>query len=608
MRGFHRRLSLILLAASILAGADMARADFLVVARDDDTVTELVNGSSLTLNSEGIGSAVSTTLRITFTGPATSSGEVDEPELTGSTTFAVTTAGELPSVLDSGDIFDFRLTFTPTGVGPFTARLVLKLTQRDAGAPDRERDVLINLTGQAADYTLSFEFPDGNETLLPEGAVLAFPDTERDQSTTATMIVTNRGTGPGSVQSVTIDGDDAFEVSGLALLPSVVDAGRDLRFDVIFTPPAPAAFQGSLDIRFGVGSRNVILVGREAGAAFQYETTVNGSSNPIQIGDTLSFDITQTGDENATRFRVTNGGQLESVVNTIAVTGDDFSLVDEPILPRALDPGQSVEFGVAFDPEGVGASAGQLEVNAALFLLSGTVAALPSASIAPTDQVVEPADQLPVGVTLSEAYPVDLKGTVTLNFFSDVFSDDPTVQFSAGGRQADFVIPANRTEAEFRSTSQDLFLQTGTVAGSIELTSTFETVDTEIDLTPSLPPRSVLSVLRDKPELRALTLGTVTGTSISLQVTGFATPRSVTDLLFQFTGVADGGLQTTSLQANVENAFVAYYQTGQSSSFGSQFTATVSLNVDGNVNDIAAIEIRAENAEGVSESLSVELQ
>ncbi len=603
-----KRLALSLILAAFLCSGLPAQAEFLILAQDDDTVTELTNGSLLTINSDGIGERADTTIRIQFDGRDTSTGRVEEPDLTGSLTFEVTTVAELPVVLQPGDIMDVRVRFTPTGVGPFTARLTLNLVQTDSGMPDRMMDVLVILTGQVADYTLSYEFPGGNETLLPDGAVLPFPDTELDSSTTATMTVTNRGTAPGSVEAVVIEGGGVFEVTGLALLPSVVPAGGKLRFEVVFTPNEQASFGGSMTITFSAGSRNVVLDGRALGFVLSYQSIVGSNVTNIQAGETLVWeDVTRSGDEGATTVRITNGGNVEVDITTITTTGGDFRLQGTPSLPLTLDAGQTTEFLVIFEPIEVGVSSGELRINDAVFLLSGTVNGIPSVEIGSGDQIVGPAEQPTVSVTLSEPYPVELSGTLEIDFLSDVFSNDPSIQLSTGGRRADFTIPADATQALFGGGAQELRVQTGTLAGVIALSASFETTLTAIDLTPTNLPTTTLTILRARPEVRSLILTAETLTSLSLEVTGFATSRSVTDLEVRLTPAAGADLQTTVLQADVENTFNTYYQSGSSTTFGSQFTATVNLDVDGDVEAVQSISVNLENAEGTSETSTVDL-
>ena len=91
-------------------------------------------------------------------------------------------------------------------------------------------------------------------------------------------------------------------------------------------------------------------------------------------------------------------------------------------------------------------------------------------------------------------------------------------------------------------------------------------------------------------------------------MTGFATSRSIQDIELSFTPAAGASLDASTIVADVENAFNSYYQGGGSMAFGSQFTATVNLNVDGDVDAVDRISVNVGNAEGVSETLTVSVQ
>ena len=91
-------------------------------------------------------------------------------------------------------------------------------------------------------------------------------------------------------------------------------------------------------------------------------------------------------------------------------------------------------------------------------------------------------------VTLEETFPVDLRGTLTLDFTSEVFSDDPAVQFATGGRFVPFRIKSGETTAEFQGGAREVPFQTGTVAGLIKLTPAFQSEIGGFDVTPDPAP------------------------------------------------------------------------------------------------------------------------
>ena len=106
------------------------------------------------------------------------------------------------------------------------------------------------------------------------------------------------------------------------------------------------------------------------------------------------------------------------------------------------------------------------------------------------------------------------------------------------------------------------------------------------------------------PELRSVSLGNANNAGFSVVVTGFATSREVSSLQLTLGGT---NLSTSQLTVDVANAFGAWYQSNQSAGFGSQFAATVTLAVDGNADDIDSISVTATNAQGASNSVSLDL-
>ncbi len=109
-----------------------------------------------------------------------------------------------------------------------------------------------------------------------------------------------------------------------------------------------------------------------------------------------------------------------------------------------------------------------------------------------------------------------------MTFNSDVFSNDPAVQFAIGGRTVIFTIAAGSTQAVFPNGSTQLGLQTGTVAGTITLTPFFVT-DGGIDLTPTIPPSLNLTVGQTAPRLLSVQVAGKTSNTVPSQITGYAT-------------------------------------------------------------------------------------
>jgi hypothetical protein len=212
-----------------------------------------------------------------------------------------------------------------------------------------------------------------------------------------------------------------------------------------------------------------------------------------------------------------------------------------------------------------------------------------------------PAQQLPVGVSLSVAYPIPLVGQMDLVFQPDAVnsSDDPAIQFLTGGRSAQFNIPANTLNGIF--SSAQMALQTGTVAGTITLNVKL-TVN-GIDQTPSPPPSVYIRIPRSPPTIRSVSLVRGAG-GFEVRITGFAPNREVTQATYQFTAASGQPLQTSALTVRVDNVAGSWYQSADSIAFGSQFTLVQPFTIQGTIAAIASVTSVLTNSEGDSKPVS----
>ena len=95
----------ILLAALFLAHLGSLGAQFIIVTQDEDSISELRPGSTMTFSSGAIGEPVSRQITVTFDGPETSSALIAAPSLAGSKgsrTFEFVSHAELPVRIKKG--------------------------------------------------------------------------------------------------------------------------------------------------------------------------------------------------------------------------------------------------------------------------------------------------------------------------------------------------------------------------------------------------------------------------------------------------------------------------------------------------------------------------
>ncbi len=198
------------------------------------------------------------------------------------------------------------------------------------------------------------------------------------------------------------------------------------------------------------------------------------------------------------------------------------------------------------------------------------VGGLPEPGITGPPGQAPAASQQTVAVVLASAYQLPLTGTLQLTFTPDQGPDDPAVQFSTGGREVSFTIPAGSTDAVF-SVPQAQF-QTGTVAGVITFTATFQSGN--LDVTPSPAPQQTVRVDAAAPVITSVS-GTRSGTTLTLVIDGYSTPRDMTSATVTFTAASGSNFQGSPVTVQLGSVFQQWYASDQAGPFGSQFELTL---------------------------------
>jgi hypothetical protein len=206
-----------------------------------------------------------------------------------------------------------------------------------------------------------------------------------------------------------------------------------------------------------------------------------------------------------------------------------------------------------------------------------------------------------VTVELDRPYPSPLTGALVLNFEPNAVNnaDDPAVQFSSGGRQVEFTIPAGQTRATFPV--DPLRLATGTVAGTIRVRMTTNPGAA----TP--PVETVVTIPRAAPVITAGTAQLGSG-AFTLVIDGYSNTREIASATFRLTPVAGATLTATEVQVPVAAAYTAWYRSAASIPFGGQFRLTMPFNVAGSVGDIESVIVTVTNSVGVSQPFTVRLR
>jgi hypothetical protein len=215
-----------------------------------------------------------------------------------------------------------------------------------------------------------------------------------------------------------------------------------------------------------------------------------------------------------------------------------------------------------------------------------------------------PGEQATVRLAMTTAHPFAIAGQVGLSFQSDAInnSQDETIRFSNGLGAAQFTIPENGVNARFAG--GDLGLIIGTTAGVLSVSVTALQTGSQA-IPPAAESRLDLTIAQAPPAIEEASISERTGTGVTLQITGFSTPREVTRALFQFTPVAGRTLQNGQVTVDLTAAANVWYQNPASTATGSMFVYTQPFTIQGDLNAIQSVAITLTNSRGDSQQSTV---
>ena len=375
----------LLLAAAPAAVAQTPASTFSWRTVQPDLTQTLADGGTLAFNAIGVGIAADAGVTLTYR-PAlqTLVATVVSVDLTGSNDFSI---GGVPD-LTSGQVqlnrnspaIGFSVRFKPSTSRVVTGKITVNFTEADtATVPafrgQRTASFTLNLTGAAPEFTYTYAVqPNGNSTLLRQGESIRLPDTVVAETASVTITITNRGTAPGVVNSVTLKGPANFALAGVPFPPITVEAGKALVFGVRFTPDQLDPASASVQVDFQSGATLGFTVsGIGLGAAYAYEALSAGGPAPIDPNALITLPNATVGGEKTTAtIRVSNVGNADARVTAISVTGTGFAVAEAPFLPYIAQAGTAFTVVVSFTPGQPGKSTGRLRIGPDNFNLEAT--------------------------------------------------------------------------------------------------------------------------------------------------------------------------------------------------------------------------------------------
>ena len=333
---------------------------FVYQASVGTSVSTVVANGTVTLAGTNVGTNSTATITIQNTGSGT--GQVSSITISG-TGFQLVNVPLLPATIAPGQGLSFTVAFAPLLSGAAQGRLLID-------------GVSINLAGTGLQANLICSYiltADGNQILLADNSTIDFPGTAVGQSSTATLIVSNTGTAPGTVTGVTLAAG-AFKLSGLPLLPAQVAPGQSppFQFTVTFVPTTSQAAAAQVQIVLGASTIHVNLSGQGTGPSYVYQATVGSSVTPIANNGTVTLPDTNVGSSSTATILIQNTGNGAGPVSSITVSGAGYQLTNLPSLPATVSPGgQGLTFTIVFAPTQSGAAPARLLIDSTTINLTG---------------------------------------------------------------------------------------------------------------------------------------------------------------------------------------------------------------------------------------------
>ncbi len=327
------------------------------------------------------------------------------------------------------------------------------------------------------------------------------------------------------------------------------------------TPAATASRQFTLVIVAGLTiSTAATLPGATAGTAYSQPLTAAGGLPPYQ------WTIVKGALPAGLALNASSG-----IISGTPTKGGNFTITVQVTDSTPINVSQSFTLAVAQPPA-------------------------PASSFAGLPSTASPMQQLTGGLSLAAAYPLDISGELTLTFQPDAvyLADDPSIQFSTGGRTLPFTIPHGDT------TAPSFSLQTGSVAGTITLSVTWQAGGVTFAERAGLSP--TIQIARVAPVITAVTAST-TSTGLQVLVTGYSNTREVTQAVVQFTAAAGQSLQTASVTVPLTDAANTWFEGAASDQYGGQFILTLPFTVTGGASGaIGSVSVTLTNTIGTSNS------
>src|SRR5271163_55831 len=192
----------------------------------------------------------------------------------------------------------------------------------------------------------------GSATMSLTPPSINFPSVVVGNTDTQAIIVSNTGTESLTVTQATLTGAQ-FSVSGVSL-PLSLGPGHQTTVTVSFSPTSTGSASGSIAITSSVSSTPTTVALSGTGVAATHLLAASPSN--------LSFGNVNDGSSSTLSVTLTNDGNVNATIASVAPTGAGFS-TNGLSAGTTLTPNQSATLNIVFAPTGVGSVSGSVSVT-----------------------------------------------------------------------------------------------------------------------------------------------------------------------------------------------------------------------------------------------------
>ena len=245
--------------------------------------------------------------------------------------FSIGSGVTFPLVVKSGESTLAQLKFTPRAVGERRAKAIVYTNDTAAEA---------NLVGEGTSALLKLTVGSVEVSQLEFGNVLV-----GNPSSPIILTLTNRGTGPLTLSTMTLGGADAaaFIVTPPSL-PLTLQPSASAEVSVSLKPDAERLFTAQLAVGSNDAATPSISVPMSGAGTRQQ---IQLSESALEFGQQLLLNTSSP-----RKVRVSNSSGSKVTLTALAVEGPGSSqfTLDKLALPLVLQPGQGQDVGVTFTP------------------------------------------------------------------------------------------------------------------------------------------------------------------------------------------------------------------------------------------------------------------